>query len=220
MKTKSNQIIVYFLIVVLTLFITTGVVACGSKTTISLPPLLSIDIEPASPANVGIGATLSFTATGHYADGTILILTPEAIWSSDNNGIATIGSNGLATGVAVGTTNIKVTLEGITSPSVVITVIPVSFIAVTPSAPAKLNVGATQQFTATATYSDGSTADVSSKVTWSSDTPANAVIDYNGLATGEATGNTNITAALSGVTSPAVVLTVVVPVTTTTTTVP
>jgi len=44
-------------------------------------------------------------------------------------------------------------------------------IAVTPSAPT-LAVGATQQFTATGTYSDGSTQDLTPQVTWASSSPA------------------------------------------------
>ena len=79
-------------------------------------------------------------------------------------------------------------------------------IAVTPASPANLAVGSTQQFTATGTYSDGSNANISSLVTWASSNTTVATISSAGLATGVAVGNTNITAAMSGVTSPAVSL--------------
>jgi len=82
-------------------------------------------------------------------------------------------------------------------------------IAVTPAAPASLKVGATQQFTATGTFSDASTADISATVTWTSGTPATATISATGLATGVAAGTTQITAKLGTVTSPAVTLTVI-----------
>jgi hypothetical protein len=86
-----------------------------------------------------------------------------------------------------------------------------SSIAVTPASPANLFVGATQAFTATGTYSDGSTANITSQVVWGSDTPNVATIDYTGLATGVAAGTADITASLSGVTSPSITLTVVTP---------
>ncbi|UUZ51838.1 Ig-like domain-containing protein [Massilia sp. B-10] len=44
--------------------------------------------------------------------------------------------------------------------------------------------GATQQYVATGTYSDNSTAVITSSVIWSSGTPAVAAIAPTGLATG------------------------------------
>src|SRR5215475_1354528 len=82
-------------------------------------------------------------------------------------------------------------------------------IAVTPASPAHLKVGSTQQFTATATFSDGSTSDITATVTWNSATTATATISASGLATALAQGTTSITAAMSGVTSPGVTLTVI-----------
>ena len=61
-------------------------------------------------------------------------------------------------------------------------------IAVTP-ANGTLTIGGTQQFTATGTYSDSSTLDVSNQVTWASSTPASATISGAGLAYGCRVGN-------------------------------
>jgi hypothetical protein len=91
-----------------------------------------------------------------------------------------------------------------------------SFIAVAPASPSSLAVGSTQAFTASGIYSDGSKAYITSQVAWASDTTGTATIDSTGLATGVATGTTNITAALSGISSPAVGLTVVAATSTTT----
>jgi hypothetical protein len=60
-------------------------------------------------------------------------------------------------------------------------------------------VGTTQQFTATATYGDGSTANVSSSATWAVTTPAVATINSTGLATGASADSTMITASLTGI---------------------
>ena len=78
-----------------------------------------------------------------------------------------------------------------------------SSIAVTPANPS-IGTGTTQQFTATGTYSDGSTQNITSQATWTSSSPA-ATIDNQpsspsrGLATGVSAGTTTITAALSGI---------------------
>lgn len=55
---------------------------------------------------------------------------------------------------------------------------------------------------ATATYSDTTTANVSSSVAWASSVPAKATV-ADGYVTGLATGVTNVTASLGGVTSTA-----------------
>jgi hypothetical protein len=67
----------------------------------------------------------------------------------------------------------------------------------------------TEQFTATGTYSDNSTATLTSQVTWASSATGAATINSNGVAAAVAAGQTNITASMSGVTSNAFQLTVV-----------
>ena len=107
-------------------------------------------------------------------------------------------------------------LKGATNPTVisgVVTPIPVvtpllklSSIKVMPISPASLAVGSAQKFTASGTYSDNTTADITSKVTWASSNTAIATITSAGLATGVGIGIASITAAMAGVTSPAVTL--------------
>jgi len=66
-------------------------------------------------------------------------------------------------------------------------------IAVSPSSPS-ISIGTTQQFTATANYSDGSTEDISSNVTWTSSATNVASISSSGLARSVAVGQTTIAA--------------------------
>ena len=72
-------------------------------------------------------------------------------------------------------------------------------IAVTPTNPTLLT-GATQQFTATGTYSDSSTQNLTSTVTWTSASPTVATIGAGGLATGVSAGTTAVSATLNGTT--------------------
>ena len=84
-------------------------------------------------------------------------------------------------------------------------------IAVSPANP-ELPVGLWEQFTATGTYADGSTADITPFVTWASATPSVATISGTGAASALALGTSAITASLAGVTSPADTLTVIAPI--------
>jgi len=66
-------------------------------------------------------------------------------------------------------------------------------IAVTPTNPA-IQAGSMQQFTATGTYSDNSTQNITSQVTWASSNSSVAAINSTGLATGTAVGGSTISA--------------------------
>jgi uncharacterized protein YjdB len=165
--------------------------------------LVSIAITPASPS-VPKGANTQLTATGTYDTGQMLDVTTLMTWASSMPSIATIsnaaGSNGQATGVALGTTQITATATGgMPTASVTLTVtdaVPAS-IEVTP-ADATVQVTRTQQMTATAVYTDGSRVNVTTQVTWSTGRVATASISNGagsqGVATGVAAGTTTVTA--------------------------
>jgi uncharacterized protein YjdB len=61
-----------------------------------------------------------------------------------------------------------------------------------------LQVGATGQFRATATLSDGTTQDVTSASTWTSSATAVATVTAAGIVTAVAPGSTTITATYQG----------------------
>jgi len=71
-------------------------------------------------------------------------------------------------------------------------------IGVTPANPT-VAPGGTQQFTATGTYSDGSTQIITSQVTWMFSSPGVATINASGLASGVTPGSTTISATLGSV---------------------
>lgn len=78
-------------------------------------------------------------------------------------------------------------------------------IAVDPAS-ATLESGATRQFAATGTYSDGSSAALATGVSWVSSDPAVATVDASGLATAVAAGTTQISATSEGVTGVATLI--------------
>src|SRR6202522_4385730 len=172
----------------------------GSTTlTVTAPTVVSIAVTPANPS-IAKCMIDQFTATGTLSDGSTQNLTGTATWSSVTTTVATITAGGLATGVATGTSVIKAVSGGITG-STTLTVTPATLvsIAVTPANPS-IAKGTKQQFTATGTFSDNSTQNLTSKVTWSSQTTTVATISAGGLATGGATGTSQIQAASGAIT--------------------
>ncbi len=187
--------------------------AFGSPTLVQLSGtsndagLTSITVTPAN-LSLAAGNTQQFTATGNFNGGGTENLTPYATWTSSAAGVATVAAGGLATGVNVGTSSISATLGSKTGSTKLTVTAPVLVsIAVTPANPS-IAKGATQQFTATGTYSDKSTQNITSSVTWASSNLLAAAITPGGLATGVGIGTSTITAALGSVVSPADTLTV------------
>src|SRR6185437_14935470 len=116
------------------------------------------------------------------------------VWASATPGVASINSAGLASTLAVGSTSITATLGGVTGTTTLnVGQAVVQSIAVTPAAPSVAK-GRAQQFTATGTFSDQTTQDLTTQVVWASATPGVATINSAGLASTLAVGNTSITA--------------------------
>jgi hypothetical protein len=72
-------------------------------------------------------------------------------------------------------------------------------ISVTSDSSEPLEVGSERQFSANGTFANGSTADITSQVTWASTNKTTATISPGGSAAGKKEGNTKITATLTGV---------------------
>ncbi len=155
--------------------------------------LASIAISPVA-ASLPVNTSLQFTATGTYKDGSSRDLTALVNWASFSTATATINPSGLATGIAAGSTTITASLGSIAgTTSLTVTAPTISSIVVTPDG-LTLGIGIGQQYTATAIYSDGSTQDLVSGVTWSSSALGVATINASGLATTVGAGTATITA--------------------------
>ena len=161
--------------------------------------LQSIAVTPANPS-ISKGATQPFVATGTYNDGGTLNITSAVTWSSTNTTVATISSSGLASGVGAGSTTVQATSGSISgSTTLTVTTPTLVSIAVTP-ANATIELNGTEQYTATGTYSDNSTQNLTSGATWVSTNTAVATITTQGLASGIAAGETTIQATVGSIT--------------------
>ncbi len=183
-----------------------GTIQGSTTLTVTPATLVSIAVTPAGPS-IADGTSLKFTATGTYTDNSTQNLTTAVAWSSSNAGIAAVsnaaGSNGLATGLGQGSATIGAAL-GSVSGSTALDVTPATLVSlsVIPANPS-IAAGTTQQFTVTGTYTDRSTQDLTSSVSWSSsDTTVVSVSNAagtNGLAASLAMGSATITASLGSI---------------------
>jgi 6-phosphogluconolactonase (cycloisomerase 2 family) len=168
------------------------------------PTLASIGVTPAAPS-IAQGTHQQFTATGVYSDNSKRDLTTAVTWTSSATGVATIstaaGTTGLASAVGAGPTTITATMGSVTgTTTLTVTAAALVSIAVTPANPS-IAKGLTQQFIATGTYSNGTTQDLTSMVSWTSSNPSIATISATGgLATAAAPGSATIAAMMSGIT--------------------
>ena len=156
--------------------------------------LTSIAVTPAT-SSIAVAGTRQFTATGSFSDATTRDITTTVTWSSGTTTVATVQSTGLATGVSAGNASITATMSGKSGSGALTVTAPVTLtaIAVTP-ANQTVSVGANLQYAAAGTFSDGSSRDISSSVTWNSSLTSVASISSTGMSSAIATGLTSISA--------------------------
>jgi hypothetical protein len=140
-------------------------------------------------------------------------VTDVVTWKSSATSVASITVSGLATGLNIGTTNISATLGAVSGgASLTVNAANLSSIAITPANPSMAQ-GTTLQLTATGTFNDGGTRNLTSKVLWATSDPTVATIGAgNGIASGQPRGTsgsgTSIITATLGSVSASVNLTV------------
>ncbi len=127
-------------------------------------------------------------------------VTNSATWSTSNPAVATV-SQGLVTGTGIGSVTITAAFGGFSGSTTVVVGLTPTSVAITPIGTGIFSKSATpkQQFYAIATFSNGSTLDLTNVATWSS-SPSGVVSFYiydDGDATFIGTGTTTISATLS-----------------------
>ena len=179
---------------------------CGGgsngNTTPPAPHLVGITISPSS-VSLPLGTGKQLTATGIYSDGSTRDLTTAVTWSSAAASIASVNSTGMAVSVAQGAVTVSAATGGITG-TAGITVGPpqLTALAITPVS-SSLPLGTGQQLKATGTYTDGSTNDITSAVTWSSAALAIATVSPTGLVSSVTQGPATIGAAVGTISATA-----------------
>ena len=181
---------------------TAGKISSGFTLTVSPATVTGLTITPAAES-LNKGLSRQFSVSGSFSDATSQDLTFDADWASSDPAVATISNDpankGLSQAISLGETTISATFAAISS-STQLTVVAASLqsIAVSPANPTLLSLSRAD-FTAVGSYSDGSTADITSQVAWSSTSSAVASVTSSGAVKTLMSGTTSIRAAAAGV---------------------
>ena len=175
------------------------VVACSNAT----PPSLAI-VPDGGP--IVAGQTVQLVATRHYSDGTIENVTRIVDWSTSNTNVLRLVSPEVSPGLVTAVnsaTSVFITARDPDSNEYVISTFSVTAsqlekIALNPSPALSLTGGESHSLTAIGTYTDGTTADITNNVLWSSSNEAVATVSNvessRGTVNALTEGNTSITA--------------------------
>ncbi len=174
---------------------------------VSAAALTSITITP-DLATIARGTTVQFGAEGEFSDGSIQDITDVVDWQSADEGVGVVNTDGLATGVSAGTTDISAVFETEGDPieaaaELTVTDAIIELIVISPDN-STIDEGGNQQFMATGTFSDDSEQDITELATWlTTDNSVGTISNTSGsrgLFASTAKGTTFIEASFGGVT--------------------
>ena len=159
-------------------------------------PTQGLTVSPSSPT-ILIGQTLTLTVTN--ANGSAI--NKQATWTSSDPAIATVVSTGVSTASVTGLRTGAVTITATSSNksgtnTTTVVPVPVRSVTLTPDS-ARVQLGDTQQYTATPRDSVGNPL-TGRVVAWSTTTASIATINSSGLATTHARGATRVIALSEG----------------------
>jgi hypothetical protein len=155
---------------------TTASTATSHSGTLQESTLTAIRVSPAE-ASVDVDKTVRLSVIGGYSDGSERTITESVTWESANPQIATVDATGLVSAVGVdpatnaGHVEIWARIGGQSASAVITTAKPRILTGITITAPTSQDCTSGLSLTATGTYSDGSTEDITNRAQWSSTNP-------------------------------------------------
>ena len=173
-----------------------GSLISDSSVVTVLPAVLdSLDLS-SSTVSLAKGESEQLTAPGLFSDGTTSDLTNLVNWVTSNGSSASVSSSGLVQALTTGTSTITATdPSSLISAVSSVTVLPAVLDSLSlSSSTVSLAKGETEQLTATGLFSDGTTSDLTSLVSWSSSNSSTASVSPSGLVTALGTGVVSVTA--------------------------
>src|SRR5581483_8546828 len=137
--------------------------AASTTLTVTSNVVTAISVTPVAPL-LPVGSVVAFTAEAIFSDGTSQNVTAQATWVSSAPAVLAVTSAGAARGrgtaVGVGTATVTATFMGISGrTTATVTSAVIVQLSVSPAG-LTMPVGARQQFTVQAIFSDGATQDV------------------------------------------------------------
>lgn len=182
-----------------------GEATATARLTVIPGDIEDLEVDPQQLA-LAAGETAFVTATASFAGGVTHDVTLDAEWTSDDESVAVVESDAdtvRVRGEMAGSTSIHADVGGVRrSLTVEVGQAALTGIAVEADS-TSLNQGALLQLSATATFSDNQTRDVTAQVSWSSgDTDRLSIVGSTvpGVVAGLEPGTVEVTATMGGVT--------------------
>jgi len=150
------------------------------------PQLQSITVTPSS-SSIVVANSQQFTASGNYSGSFVQDITNSVTWGSSSTSVATINTSGLATGQGAGTTTITAASGAVRGAATLNVTATSTLLSISVSPPNPTISGGSQQFTATGSYNDGTTSNITTSVTWTSSNTGVATISNSNGSQGLAT---------------------------------
>ena len=152
-----------------------------------------------SGSSLSSGGTEQLTATGVYSDNSTQNITAQVSWLSSDSTIANVGGTGILTALKAGSVTVTASLGSVSGSAVILVNAPtLSALTITPTS-FSIATGQSQQLLAQGVYSDGSSHDVTSQVSWSTNNGGVATVSGIGLVSGASAGSATITATYGAV---------------------
>ena len=151
-------------------------------------PIETLVIYPVSPAKIEIegGEDIQLRASARYSDGSVREVTNFVQWTTSDSFIAKVTDQGLVTSETPGEVTIQALDPNgvaVASKTVVINQAPLARLRIRPDNAGPFLRGQTQQFKATAVFSDGTSSSATNDVKWSVTNSSAASITKGGLVT-------------------------------------
>ncbi|AEI42092.1 S-layer homology domain-containing protein [Paenibacillus mucilaginosus] len=155
-------------------------------------------LETNAPQRLGVGETHQLEVTALYDDGTSEAVTTGVKYASFRPSVVSVSSKGVLTARTEGEAVITVSYGGISTKVELTAGAARELQSIGVDAPGQLVVGDVQELTVTAVYSDGSTEELGSGVTFTSSDPAVASISSKGVLRALTEGQTVLTVSYGG----------------------
>src|SRR5271165_378052 len=181
-----------------------GPVSGAQALTATAAALNAITVS-SSQSLLPVGRTTQLIATGTYSDGTVQNLTASVNWWSSSQQIVAVNATGVASAIAIGSARLVAT-SGSVSGSTMLAVSPAALVSVNVSPQNSLvPIGHKQQLSAIGSFTDGTTYDLTSYVSWVYDNAQVAAVDAHGMAFAVNVGSANVQASYQAVVGTAAV---------------
>ena len=167
---------------------------------LSITPAGLVSIAVSSDAStLPIGIQTQMRAQGTFTDSSSQDVTNSVIWSSSAPGVIAVNAGGVARAKSLGVANLTATAGTIAgAKALVATSATLEKIDVS-SDRYSIPIGQQTQMRAQGTFSDNSSQDISTSVTWSSSAPAVIAVTSSGVAQAKTIGTSSVMAVLGSI---------------------